>query len=66
MNINNLASDTFLNEFAGNSSGDNFRFGDVKFFNWRFIMSANTTASPPVSPTIESFAISYRFESTNE
>jgi hypothetical protein len=29
--------------------------------NWRFVTSNNADADPPVAPTIETFALSYRF-----
>ncbi|MEE9126413.1 MAG: hypothetical protein V3U11_04680 [Planctomycetota bacterium] len=38
-----------------------FAAEDVKYFNWRFIMRNNIQADPPVSPRVESFAVSYRF-----
>ncbi|MEO0480707.1 MAG: hypothetical protein AAF196_14605 [Planctomycetota bacterium] len=60
-NINELATEPFLNRFAGN--GASFTVDDLRYFNWRFVMSNNVDADPSVSPTIESFAVSYRFES---
>ena len=39
-----------------------FEASDVRYFNWRLIMKNNVDATPPVSPTIESFAVSFRFE----
>ncbi|MHC4897080.1 MAG: hypothetical protein ACYTGW_08235 [Planctomycetota bacterium] len=56
---NNLATTTFTNKFGG--PNEVFAAEDVKYFNWRFIMRNNVTATPPVSPLIESFAVSYRF-----
>ena len=49
----------FTDRFGG--PNEVFAPADVKYFNWRFIMRNNVTASPPVSPKIESFAVSYRF-----
>ena len=56
---NNLSSTTFTNKFGG--PNEVFAAEDVKYFNWRLIMRSNIETSPPVSPTIESFAVSYRF-----
>ena len=55
----NLVDTGWTNKFSG--PNESFTGKDVKYFNWRFIMKNNTESSPPVSPKIESFAISYRF-----
>lgn len=34
---------------------------DVRYVNWRFVIGSNADVEPPVSPAIESFALSYRF-----
>jgi hypothetical protein len=57
--LNDLSSTTFTNKFGG--PNEVFSADDVKYFNWRFIMRNNVQANPPVSPKIESFAVSYRF-----
>jgi hypothetical protein len=57
---NKLLDPDFTNRFA--APNETFRPQDVKYVNWRFIMRNNVEASPPVSPTIESFALTYRFE----
>ena len=51
-------------EFTGKFAGptETFLPSDVKYFNWRFIMKNNVEANPPVSPVIDSFAVTYRFE----
>jgi hypothetical protein len=56
---NQLTDTAFTNSFSGPNEA--FEAKDVKYFNWRFIMKNNVEADPPVSPRIESFAISYRF-----
>jgi len=58
---NRLSNATFLSGYAG--PFDSFQPNDVRYFNWRFIMKNNVDASPPVAPSIESFAMIYRFES---
>ncbi len=58
--ITNLSRDTFTNQFAGPT--EPFDASDVRYFNWRFVMVNNVNSSPPVSPRIDSFAITYRFE----
>ncbi len=58
--LGNLMDELFLEDFVS----DNESFGprDVKYFNWRFTMRNNVEANPPVSPELESFAVTYRFE----
>jgi hypothetical protein len=58
--IANLSRDQFTSQFVG--ANETFRASDVRYFNWRFIMRNNVDATPPVSPSIESFAVAYRFE----
>ncbi|MBK8976499.1 MAG: hypothetical protein IPM29_11330 [Planctomycetes bacterium] len=58
--IGNLSSDTFLNRFSG--VNETLDVSDLRYFNWRFIMVNNVEATPPVSPTVDSFAVTYRFE----
>ena len=58
--INQLMSPAFTNKFAGPNEA--FLPKDVKYFNWRFVINSNVDASPPVSPSIDSFAVTYRFE----
>jgi hypothetical protein len=56
---NQLMRTKFTNSFSGPS--ESFEAKDVKYFNWRFIMKNNLEVDPPLSPRVESFAISYRF-----
>ncbi len=58
--ISNLSSDAFTSQFT--SPVEQFDARDVRYFNWRFIMRNNVDANPPVSPAIDSFAVTYRFE----
>jgi hypothetical protein len=57
---NTLMDEDFLSGFAG--PRETFRRTDVKYFNWRLIMKNNVEATPPIAPSIDSFAITYRFE----
>ena len=57
---NRLTDQTFLAQYAG--PVDSFRPNELRYFNWRFIMKNNIDASPPVSPSLESFATVYRFQ----
>ncbi|MGE3172023.1 MAG: hypothetical protein AB7O97_05305 [Planctomycetota bacterium] len=55
-----LMDDGWLERFSG--PNDTFTRRNVRYVNWRLLMSNNVDASPPVSPEIETFALSYRFE----
>ena len=46
--------------FAG--PNETFNPKDIRFVNWRFIAANNAQANPPVSPAIETFALSYRWQ----
>ncbi len=59
---NRLAEDGFLARFAG--PADSFRANEVRYANWRFIMKNNVESTPPVAPSLESFALLYRFQET--
>lgn len=50
--------------FTLSHSGPNETFtpAQVRYMNWRFVTTNNTDANPPVSPSIETFALSYRFQ----
>ena len=56
---NQLMDTSWTNTFSG--PNESFEAKDVKYFNWRFVMRNNVEADPPVSPKVESFAVSYRF-----
>lgn len=58
--VGNLSDDEWTSQFAG--PNETFNARDVRYFNWRFIMRNNVDASPPISPQIESYAMTYRFE----
>jgi len=53
----------FTSTFAGPT--ESFLPSDVKYFNWRFIMQSNVDATTPISPKLQSFTVTYRFEKTN-
>ena len=57
---NDLMKTNYLDQFAGPNEG--FTPADVRYVNWRFLMSNNTDAVPPVSPSIETFSFAYRFQ----
>jgi hypothetical protein len=59
---NELMEASFLTQFAGPNEG--FTPRDVRYVNWRYVMINNTDANPPVSPSIETFSLSYRFQRT--
>lgn len=50
--------------FTARSNGPNEAFTprDVRYVNWRFVVSNDADASPPVVPTIDTFALTYRFQ----
>ncbi len=56
---NQMMDTSWTNTFSGQN--DSFEAKDVKYFNWRFVMRNNVEADPPISPKVESFAVSYRF-----
>jgi hypothetical protein len=60
---NELMDPNFTIQFKG--PNEVFTPNDVRYVNWRLVTSNNTDASPPVSPSIESFALSYRFQRIN-
>ena len=57
---NVLMDPAYTIQFAG--PNEQFNPRDVRYVNWRFIVSNNVTANPPVSPEIDTFALSYRFQ----
>ena len=58
--LNTLMDPIFTKGFAGPL--ESFLPDDVKYFNWRFLMNNNVEASPSISPSIDTFMVSYRFE----
>jgi hypothetical protein len=56
---NQVVDPGFTAQFAG--PNESFVPRDVRYFNWRFVTGNNADANPPVAPTIETFALSYRF-----
>ena len=34
----------------------------MRYFNWRFIMKNDVTRSTPISPSLDSFGVVYRFD----
>lgn len=57
---NRLNDVRFTQRFAGPK--ESFLPRDVRYLNWRFVMRNNVAATPPVSPRIRSFLLTYRFE----
>jgi hypothetical protein len=60
--ITDLSDDRWTSGFSG--PVETFNARDVRYFNWRFIMRNNVDANPPISPSIDSFVVAYRFERT--
>ncbi len=60
---NQLMDPNFTIQFKG--PNEVFTPNDIRYVNWRLVIGNNADASPPVSPTIETFALSYRFQRTN-
>ncbi len=56
---NELMEPAFTTQYAGPNEA--FTPRDIRYVNWRFVTSNNTEANPPVAPSIETFALSYRF-----
>lgn len=61
--LEELMDPNYLDSFG--SPSEAFGPADVLYVNWRFRMVNNVTAQPPVSPTLESFSMAYRFEQQN-
>jgi hypothetical protein len=59
---NTLVDEAFTTQFGIET--DPLRPHDVRYVNWRFVMTNNPEAQPPVSPSIETFALAYRFQRT--
>ena len=57
---NELMDPAFTIQFQG--PNETFNPQDIRYVNWRFIVSNNTTANPPVSPAIETFSLSFRWQ----
>ncbi len=57
-NIQQLTDLEFTNRFGG--PNESFLPSDLRYINWRFIMGNNVNGVAPVSPTLKSFAVSYR------
>lgn len=57
---NDLMDPAFTIQYA--SPSEPFTPRDIRYLNWRFITVNNAEASPPVAPSIETFALSYRFQ----
>ncbi|MCA8953394.1 MAG: hypothetical protein KDE27_28030, partial [Planctomycetes bacterium] len=57
---NRLVDPAYTIQFAG--PNESFTPGDVRYVNWRFVTSNNVDANPPISPTIETFSLAWRFQ----
>ena len=57
---NDLMSPAFTSQYAGPNEA--FTPRDIRYVNWRFVTSNNVDAIPPIAPSIETFALSYRFQ----
>jgi hypothetical protein len=56
---NTLMSPGYCAQFAGPNDG--FTPRNVRYVNWRFVMSNNTAASPPVAPSLSTFTLAWRY-----
>ncbi|HEX6811880.1 MAG TPA: hypothetical protein VF384_09690 [Planctomycetota bacterium] len=59
-NPNDLMVPAFTSQFQG--PNEVFTPRSIRYVNWRFVTSNNTEANPPVTPAIESFSLSWRFQ----
>ena len=57
---NDLMAPTFTSQFQGPNEA--FTPRQIRYMNWRFVTSNNVDANPPVTPAIETFSLSYRFQ----
>jgi hypothetical protein len=57
---NELMTSAFCDQYSAPT--EPFRPRDIRYVNWRFVTGNNVDVNPPVSPTIETFALSYRFQ----
>ena len=57
---NTLMDPLFTNSFSG--PFESFLPHNVKYFNWRFVLTNNVETTPPISPSINTFIVTYRFE----
>ncbi len=55
-----LSDPAFVARFAG--PRDTFTPDDVRYVNWRFVLTNALSGTPPASPALRSFALAYRFE----
>lgn len=60
---NQLMSTSYLLQFA--NPNDQFTPRTLRYINWRYLMTNNTDANPPVAPNIDTFTFNYRFEHTH-
>jgi hypothetical protein len=58
---NDLMEGAFTAQFEG--PNDSFTPADIRYVNWRFVARNNTASDPAVSPSIETFSLSYRWQS---
>jgi hypothetical protein len=56
---NTLMSPAFTAQFAG--PNETFLPTAVRYVNWRFVVSNDVDADPPAAPSIDTFALAYRF-----
>jgi hypothetical protein len=60
LDANSVVDPVFLSRSAGPNEG--FTPADVRYVGWRLVLSNNVDAVPAVSPSIETFALAYRFQ----
>lgn len=56
---NQLVDPAYTQQYTG---PDNFTPRDVRYVNWRFVMANNVDANPPVSASIDTFSLTWRYQ----
>ncbi len=56
---NQLMDPAFVEQYS--TASDPFTARDIRYVNWRFVASNNTESDPPVAPSIDTFAVAWRF-----
>ena len=56
---NELMNPAFTDPYS--AAADPFTPRHVRYVNWRFVVGNNADVQPPVAPSIDTFALTYRF-----
>jgi hypothetical protein len=60
LDANSVVDPVFLSRSSGPNEG--FTPADVRYVGWRLVLSNNVDAVPAVSPSVDTFALAYRFQ----